>query len=232
MTANQRFRAKCGAAPRGLGHARPRRICSLALLAATLALWPVAAEARKDRLVVVVENRSREQVAGEVVAATLEALLGSYGYEVFAGDDVGDYLKENGIQHGDVLPPGFAAKLLREYRADAVVQIAIKFVLPVQARARGPKAAASIGYTARLLGADDKVRWRASMGFFSDDAEGRGGRPPSKEEFVANACAKLFGNFPKAGQKRLVPEVQKAPPGRVKFPLKLKGEGPAPQPQQ
>lgn len=139
---------------------------------------PAARAWSRDRILVIVDNRStNERAQGEIVPA-VQDLLEQKGYEVVRDPDV---LAGVSIDRAGYVPAPALRDAAQKARADAVVAVKIGFLLEGRARPRGPSASTAIGLLARLYSPDARVLWRNSLAVVLDDA----GTRASKTAYVA-----------------------------------------------
>ncbi|MGZ6142673.1 MAG: hypothetical protein ACXWLM_05010 [Myxococcales bacterium] len=153
----------------------------------------------RDRIVLLVENRSSsERAAAELTPAVTE-VLASKGYEVVPRGEVAAALATVGAGAQGALPAGAAEKLRTALRAESILTVTIRFVLDAEARARGPRANPAFGVSAVLVGEGEKTTWRNSLGWIADDAPAPGAlgfkRGPPKP--TALACERLLWSLPR-----------------------------------
>jgi len=139
-----------------------------------------------ERLILLVENRSANAAAGVDLKPILAAALSRKGYEVVAGPEV----DAADIAHPEALAPDAAAMLLDRFKAKRVLAVTVRLFLESRARARGPKASAAVGLTAKAFSAD-RVTWRNSRGVVEADE-------PRTRPMAATAVARLLWSFPRA----------------------------------
>lgn len=142
----------------------------VALLAALCAAaQPAAAAFSRDRVVLLVQNRSSNGAADAELSPVVAGLLAAKGYEVVPAPEVTSALEAAHIPAGADLAPEAAAQLRQALRAEAVVTVIISFFLGGQERAVGPRANPAFGLRARVVGASGAI-WSNSLGWIADDA--------------------------------------------------------------
>lgn len=194
----------------------PPRI-AVAVLAAVMGSASPALAAR-ERVVLVYDNRSSSAHAAELASAAFEGLLARKGYEVVDGVEVKEFLGVKQPATLEPLPPGLADKLLLRFQAERLLTVVINYVLEARPRARGPRANPAVGMTARLLGPDGRVLWRASSAAIGgESSNGRDDRASAIVGTVTTGCERLVFTLPKA---KAVPDRElREERGRTKFPL-------------
>ncbi|MGZ6126446.1 MAG: hypothetical protein ACXWLR_15865 [Myxococcales bacterium] len=152
----------------------------------------------RDRIVVLVENRSSSERAAAELTPAVSDVLASKGYEVVPQAEMAEALRTAGADAQGTLPPGAAEKLRIALRAEAVLTVTVRFVLDAEPRVRGPRANPAFGVTAVLLGSGESVTWRNSLGWIADDAPAPAvfgfKRGPPKP--TALACERLLWSLP------------------------------------
>lgn len=153
----------------------------------------------RDRIVLLLENRSSSERAAAELTPAVSDVLASKGYEVIPQGEVAAALRTVGSDAGGTLPPGAREKLRTALRAESVLTVTIRFVLDAEPRARGPRANPAFGVTATLLAGGEKVTWRNSLGWIADDAPAPPAfgfrRGPPKP--TALACERLLWSMPR-----------------------------------
>jgi len=162
---------------------------ALTLLALLSLAWT------RDRIALVVENRSTSATAAAELTPALTEVLAAKGYEVIPAAEVASAVKASGAA-------GAAAteKARANLRAEAILVVTIRFVLDGESRARGPRANPAFGVAASLYGAGGKTTWRNSLGWIADDAPAPAAfnfrKGPPKPTSVA--CERLLWSLPRA----------------------------------
>lgn len=148
-----------------------------------------------DRIVVAIENQSGSPAARDEVAALLKTSLTNKGWEVVAGPEVDATVAQAGAAHVEALSGAGAAQLQDRFQAKRAIAVTVRFLLPSASRARGPKASAAIGFTARAW-TGSRVTWRNSLGLI-DDAIPDQTQPRRKpKSLAAMATSRLLWSFP------------------------------------
>jgi hypothetical protein len=189
----------------------------VALLCAAAALLPPApALAGRLRVVLAFENRSSNRAAVNPVATSLSGILARKGYEAIESVEVSDFLEALHVTSVDPMPPGVANKLLLRFHADGVLSVVINYMLEARPRSRGPRASPAVGISARLVGFDDRLVWRNSLGLLADDvvsASAGGARTGGIGMTISKGTEQLLFTLPKSRRSRPDDEVasEKAP---------------------
>ena len=164
---------------------------------------------RRDRVALVVENRSSNASAAAEVVPAVADVLRSKGYEVIDRAEVERAIRTAGLTSPIDLTG--ASKLREALQADAVVTVTISFFLDARDRERGPRANPAFGLGAVVLPAPAAGKaWRNSLGFIADEPA------PQKTVFrkagpkpVAQACERLLWSMPR-GRGYEPPQMAKA----------------------
>ena len=200
----------------------------------------------RDRVALLVENRSSSATAAGELTPALSEVLTAKGYDVVPAAEVASAVRAARLDGAEAAEPAAMEKLRSDLRAEGVLVVTIRFVLDAEPRARGPRANPAFGVAAVLFGAGGKASWHNSMGWIADDAPAPAvfnfRRGPPKPTSVA--CERLLWSMPR-GRKdpaarpvaaALEQEVPKAPtstrfaapvgrlrerPGVARFPLKM-----------
>jgi hypothetical protein len=153
----------------------------------------------RDRIVLLVENRSSSERAAAELTPAVSNVLASKGYEVVPAAEVAAALAKLGPGADGALAPGSLEKLRTALHAESVLTVTIRFVLDAEARARGPRASPAFGVSAALAGECVKVIWHNSLGWIADDAPAPATlgfkRGPPKP--TALACERLLWSLPR-----------------------------------
>jgi len=152
----------------------------------------------RDRIALVVENRSSSEKAAAELTPALTDVLASKGYDVIPQAEVTAALRTIGTDAAGALPPGAMEKLRASLRAESALTVTIRFVLDAEPRARGPRASPAFGVSAVLV-SGERVTWRNSLGWIADDAPAPAAlgfrRGPPKP--TALACERLLWSLPR-----------------------------------
>jgi hypothetical protein len=168
----------------------------LAAATAMLAAAPAQAFTR-DRLVLLVDNRSSNGAAADELSPVLEQVIAAKGYEVVPAPEVISALETVHLPAAGDLPPEAAAQIRDALRADAVMLVTVSFFLEARARDLGPTASPAFGLRARMLAASGKV-WRNSLGWIADEAPQAGpGFRKAPPRPAATACERLLWSMPR-----------------------------------
>lgn len=172
----------------------------------------------RDRVALVVENRSSSPSATAELTPAVTAILESKGYEVIAPAEV-----EAARQKA-----GAAEDVIASLRAHALLTVTVRFVLPAEARARGPRANPAFGFAATWIAANGKT-WHNALGWIADDVPapvpfGSRRAPPRP---TAMACERLLWSMPRGTPNPDVKVVAAADaPEPQKGPTATRREGP------
>ena len=148
-----------------------------------------AAHAGAERVIAVVENASQDPAAAAEIAAALSTAIERKGYEVVAGPEVDRAVAEAGRPPGaDAIP-----RLLESFKAQRLVVVTVRFLLPSQARDRGPAASAAVGLVAQAFTARGTT-WRNALGFIDDEPQPANRKP---RPLALRACSRLLWSFPR-----------------------------------
>jgi hypothetical protein len=183
----------------------------VALLCAAAALLPPGpARAGRLRVVLAFENRSSNRAAVHLAATSLTGILARKGYEAIDSAEVSDFLEAMGVTRLDPMPPGVVNKLLLRFHADGVLSVVINYMLEARPRSRGPRASPAVGITARLVGFDDRLVWRNSLGLLADDvvsSSSSGARTGGIGMTISKGTEQLLFTLPKSRRSRPDEEV-------------------------
>ena len=121
----------------------------------------------RDRVLVIVDNRSSNARAAADIVPAVQALLEQKGYEVVRDGDATSTLS---VDRGAGVPAAALREAAQKLRADAVVAVSIGFLLEGKSRARGPNASAAIGVLAKMYSSDGRTVWRNSVAAILEDS--------------------------------------------------------------
>lgn len=143
----------------------------------------------RDRVALAVENRSSDPKATAELIPAVTGILESKGYEVVSGAEVDTALRQGAP----------ASQVLAALHAEALLTVTVRFVLPAQARTRGPRANPAFGFAAAYVSAKGKA-WHNSLGWIADDVGTPASvvfkRAPPKP--TSAACERLLWSMPRA----------------------------------
>lgn len=152
----------------------------------------------RDRVVLLVGNRSNNTAAAAELAPAVAAQLADKGYDVVPPPELTIAAERAGVTNAnDEIDPAAAEKLRVAAGAAGVVTVSISFFLGSQPRARGAPAHPAFGLSARML-AGGKTPWSSSLGWIADDVPqpaGFGKRAQPKP--TAQACERLLWSLPR-----------------------------------
>jgi len=166
---------------------------ALTVLFAVLALRPESGlGAETERLVLVVDSGTGPSAkAAAELSPALAAALRRKGYEVLSGPEVAQALSS--IERIGVRE---AKQICERFDAKGVLEVAVGFLLPAQAREKGPEAKAAVGLTARQLGPNG-VTWRNSLSLIDDAPAPADTATRRRLPFVARASTRLLWSLPR-----------------------------------
>jgi hypothetical protein len=153
-----------------------------ALFAILVAPAARAAPWTRDRVVLIVDDRSTNQAAAAEVSHIVLQLLTSKGYEVVPAAGAA---------------PGSIEQLRQSLHAEAVVTITVSFLLEARPRPHGPRASPAFGLRARMLGAGERVVWRNALGWIADAAPQTVSLRKAPPRPAALACERLLWSLPR-----------------------------------
>jgi hypothetical protein len=115
----------------------------------------------RDRVAIVIDNRSANGAASTQLAPALADLVRSKEYEPVAADPASAADVVHAVATAGA-PPRTAEQIRQSVHADALLVVSVSFFLEPRSRAYGPKASAAFGLRAALIGADGRIMWRNS----------------------------------------------------------------------
>ena len=151
----------------------------------------------RDRLVLVVDNRSSNGAALAELGPVLSQIVASKGYDVVPAAQVAGAMRTAQLAPAGELSLESAARIREALNADAIVTVTVSFLLDARPRAVGPGANPAFGLRARMLTASGKV-WRNSLGWIADDVAQPGpGSRKAQPKPTALACERLLWSMPR-----------------------------------
>jgi hypothetical protein len=153
--------------------------------------------AARERVVLLVENRSSRPDAASQMGSSIELSLQRKGYEIVSGPEVADFLEAVGSPHVEEMSARLIDKLLLRFQADRALAVTVSFFLEAQPRDYGPNAKPAVGISARLLDASGAVLWRNSMGAIGEDSGYGLNSADAVRRMGTSVCERLFWSFPK-----------------------------------
>ena len=170
-----------------------RRAALFALLGLLQLAWT------RDRIVLLVENRSTNPAAAAEITPALAEQLGSMGYEVVPAAEVASALVDAAIHDAGEIGRASADRLRAAVKAEAVIAVTVSFFLDSRARPRGPKASPAFGLSAAFWGPPERRAWSNSLGWIADEVSTPAAfgfkRGPPKP--TALACERLLWSLPR-----------------------------------